>query len=160
MGADMRDPHVSLRRNYRVRFLTLADALGPRVTSHVPSRRPPTQSRAPWLTKGGPLVIVPTFRISALGSATSATTSRERFAGGLGFRGTTSCLRALKPRPHHLKHLTIFRRLELKRTCPPSPVGARAGKTELRRRRSWGDSTGVSSGDRTRAVEVLAVAET
>ena len=61
-------------------------------------------------------------------AARAATTSRERLAGGLGFRGTTSRLRALKPRHHHPKHLTSSWRLELKRTGRHHPWELRGGK--------------------------------
>jgi hypothetical protein len=41
---------------------------------------------------------------------------RENLAGGLEIHGTAAHLHVLRPRPHHPKHLTIFRPLELKRT--------------------------------------------
>jgi hypothetical protein len=48
-------------------------------------------------------------------SVRTAPTSREKLTGDLGARKTTEHLHILKPRPHHLKPLTIFRPLELKR---------------------------------------------
>jgi hypothetical protein len=73
-------------------------------------------------------------------SVRTAPTSREKLTGDLGARKTTEHLHILKPRPHHLKPLTIFRPLELKRASRHY-LGELEGANGWRHLKTMGNTT-------------------
>jgi hypothetical protein len=124
-GASIWPNNHFLLRSLNLNHTALLPFHVPGRTSHCrdgPTRRSLASANAThWLV--GPFI-----RVTPSHTARAATTSRERLAGGLGFRGTTSRLRALKPRHHHPKHLTSSWRLELKRTGRHHPWELKRGK--------------------------------